>query len=97
MNEDLNSKLLKAHAEGDIDALIGLYAQAAQDAEAGADLDAACFYRTHAFVFALQAGDHRAEALQYALYLQGRETCPVGYDPRRPAAKPQRATISGDP
>ncbi|MEL6959563.1 MAG: hypothetical protein AAGL89_11495 [Pseudomonadota bacterium] len=51
---DLNAQLLAAHAEGDKLALVTLYTQAADQAR---DTDTACFFLTHAFVFALEV-DH---------------------------------------
>lgn len=96
MSENLHQRLLKAQAEDDFAELIDLYEQAAQAAELYADMEAACFYRTHAFVFALQVGDLRADDLQYALFLQGRETCPTGYAPIPAGTNTQKAAISGD-
>lgn len=63
----LDAALLAAHARGDRAALIGLYAEAAETA-AGT---AAAFYLTHAFVFALEAGDTRAPALKARLVALG--------------------------
>ncbi len=66
----LDDQLLAAHAAGDRPALIRLYEQAAN---AAADLDAACFYLTHAMVYALEAGDPHAETLRARLIAEGRE------------------------
>ena len=66
---DLHQRLLDAHARGDRDALISGYTAAA-DAEN--DIDAACFFLTHAYVFALEAGDDRAPTLRARLEEQGR-------------------------
>lgn len=63
--------LLAAHACGDTGALITLYTQAA---EAAADVDTACFFLTHAHVFALELGDARAADLRARLVAHGRET-----------------------
>lgn len=65
--------LLGAHTAGDAPALIGLYAEAAALAEAAGALDAACFYWTHAHVYALETGDPRAAALRAVLKRHGRE------------------------
>lgn len=70
MARDLDARLLRAHAEGRTDALIGLYAEAADCAPTP---DAAGFFRTHAYVLALEAGDRRAAALHAALRAEGRE------------------------
>jgi len=69
---DLNARLLAAHASGDASALIQLYTIAADEVEAR-DIDAACFYLTHAYVFALEAGDAACPALQARLAAHGRE------------------------
>ncbi|SMX44765.1 hypothetical protein [Maliponia aquimaris] len=66
----LDTLLLAAHAADDRAALVGLYAQAA---EAAGDLNAACFYLTHAYVFALEIGDPRAASLHARLKAEGRE------------------------
>ncbi|WP_299414550.1 hypothetical protein [uncultured Sulfitobacter sp.] len=68
---DLHAQMLAAHATGDVDALIGLYTQAADQAS---DVDQACFFLTHAHVFALEAGDPRAQTLRAQLVSHGRET-----------------------
>lgn len=51
---DLNAKLLAAHAADDLAALVTLYAKAAQIAP---DTQAKQFFLTHAYVFALEQ-DH---------------------------------------
>ena len=66
----LDDRLLAAHAADDRAALVGLYTQAADSAN---DLDAACFYLTHAYVFALERGDPRAGTLHARLKAEGRE------------------------
>jgi hypothetical protein len=66
----LDAALLAAHAAGDRAALIRLYAEAAESA---ADPDAAGFYLTHAYVFALEAGAPEAAALHARLKGEGRE------------------------
>ncbi|MEC3862096.1 hypothetical protein VK792_12450 [Mesobacterium sp. TK19101] len=70
--EGLDRALLKAHADQDMPALVQLYTRAADDAEAHQDIDAACFYLTHAFVFALEAGDPAAPGLNRRLAERGR-------------------------
>ncbi|MEP3346085.1 MAG: hypothetical protein ABJN34_01070 [Litoreibacter sp.] len=61
--------LLAAHAAGDLTALTELYAKAASQAETNV---ARGFYLTQAYIFALEAGDTRAEALAVSLKNQGR-------------------------
>jgi hypothetical protein len=63
----LDAALLGAHARGDRAALIGLYAEAAEAATG----TAAAFYLTHAYIFALEAGDARARALKARLVAMG--------------------------
>ncbi|MEL6586806.1 MAG: hypothetical protein AAFY65_17305 [Pseudomonadota bacterium] len=64
---DLDAALLRAHAEDDRAALITLYGQAAQCAVGTAK----AFYLTHAWVFALEAGDPRAPELETVLARMG--------------------------
>lgn len=63
----LDAALLAAHATGDRPALIGLYAEASE----GTSGTAAAFYLTHAYVFALEAGDPRAAVLKARLVAIG--------------------------
>lgn len=70
MTGDLDARLLDAHAAGAAVALISLYAEAADTA---ASADAAGFFRTHAYVLALEAGDARAATLHALLRAEGRE------------------------
>ena len=69
----LDAALLEAHAEGDAGRLALLYAQAADAEEAGGDIEAACFYLTHAYVFALEKGSAAAGALNRRLAKHGRD------------------------
>ena len=62
--------LLNAHAAGDTACLCELYHQAALASD---DIDAACFYATHAFVFALEC-DHPTRCDIHAFLVKhGRE------------------------
>ena len=65
----LDAALLRAHGAQNRDALIDLYAEAADDASE----DEAAFFLTHAMVFALEAGDPRAEDIRARLVAMGRE------------------------
>lgn len=67
----LHDQMLTAHAAGDGPALVALYSAAA--AQAG-DVNAACFFLTHAYIFALELGDARAQGLRAQLVAHGRET-----------------------
>ena len=66
----LDAQMIAAHKAADQTALIRLYTQAADQA---ADLTAACFFLTHAYVFALEAGAPEAPALHARLKAHGRE------------------------
>lgn len=70
--ENLDAAMLKAHAARDADALVRLYTQAGDVFEAAGEIDAACFYLTHAFVFALEAGAPEAPGLNLRLAARGR-------------------------
>lgn len=69
----LDAALLAAHASGDYAALVDLYTKAADEAETSGDIDAACFFLTHAYVFALEAGSPVAKVLHARLVAHGRE------------------------
>ncbi len=69
----LDAALLKAHAEEDGPTLARLYSEAADLSEAAGEHEAMCFYLTHAYVFALEAGSAEAEALHARLKAEGRE------------------------
>ncbi|MEM8538987.1 MAG: hypothetical protein AAGF56_14140, partial [Pseudomonadota bacterium] len=64
MKGGLDTRLLAAHARDDRAALVALYTEAADYAR---DVDAACFYLTHAYVFALDTGDKAAQTLHARL------------------------------
>ena len=66
----LQPRLLAAHAADDKAALVTLYGEAAEGAH---DIDAACFFLTHAYVYALDVGDDRARTLHTRLLEHGRE------------------------
>ena len=70
---DLDERLISAHERGDTDALVELYVQAGDAAEAAGDIDRACFYYVHAYVFALEAGHADAALIRARLRRHGRE------------------------
>lgn len=70
---DLDDQLLRAHENQDHDQLVLLYTQAADESEAQGDVEAACFYLTHAFVFALETGHAQLSKLNERLVAYGRE------------------------
>jgi hypothetical protein len=65
----LQDRLLAAHADDDRSRLVALYTEAA---DGTADIDAACFYLTHAYIFALELGDPVSDALYQRLHAHGR-------------------------
>lgn len=69
----LDAALLAAHAAGDRPSLVRLYTRAGDTAEAAGEIDAACFFLTHAYVFALAIGAVEAGALHARLLAHGRE------------------------
>ncbi len=69
----LHDALLEAHEAGDGPRLIELYQQAGDEAEARGDVGAACFFLTHAYVFALEEGSSHAAPLHRRLKAHGRE------------------------
>ena len=69
----LDAALIDAHHRDDRGALVRLYASAGDLAEAAGDVDACCFYLTHAYVFALQEGAPEADGLHARLLAYGRE------------------------
>ena len=69
---DLQAALLAAHAAGDRAELVRLYGEAADAAETEGDIDRAAFFLTHAWIFALEAGDAAAPELKHRLAAWGR-------------------------
>ena len=70
---ELERALLAAHSEEDGLLLAQLYEQAADLSEAAGDAEAACFYLTHALVFALQEGADSVGSLRARLHAYGCE------------------------
>jgi hypothetical protein len=68
----LDSALLAAHERNDLKDLVRLYTLAGNQSEMAKDIDAACFYLTHAFVFALESGAPEAQILNRRLADRGR-------------------------
>lgn len=71
MTASLDQALISAHLADDVDALIGLYQQAAKEADTD---DQKAFFLTHAYIFALERGDRRAASIQRELIAMGRDT-----------------------
>ncbi len=71
--EHLDRRLRDAHACGDKQALVGLYAEAAEMKEEAQGIDAECYYLTLAYVYALDTGAAEARDLHARLKARGRE------------------------
>ncbi len=69
----LDQELLAAHSTNDFKALVALYTRAGDTCEKTGNIDAACFYLTHAYVFALQEGMSEAQMLYQRLVAHDRE------------------------
>ena len=65
----LDAQLLAAHAAANKAVLVDLYTKAADEART---TDAACFYLTHAYVFALETNAPTKDALHERLRQHGR-------------------------
>lgn len=76
---DLEARLLAAHQDPDPSVLSVLYTEAADMREAEGNIPATCFFLTHAYVYALQAGLAGAHELQHRLWQYGAEDQPKGY------------------
>lgn len=68
---DLDARLLEAHASSDARALVSLYQEAAAATE---DSVRSAFYLTHAYIFALEIGHPDAPAMRQRLIDAGRES-----------------------
>ena len=69
---ELDARLLEAHSSGNLKAIALHYALAADQAEKDEEIDRACFFLTHAWIFALEAGDPIAEEHRSRLAAYGR-------------------------
>ncbi|MFT5159018.1 MAG: hypothetical protein ACI9ZD_000615 [Paracoccaceae bacterium] len=71
--ETLNEQLFAAHAENDKTKLVALYRLAGEMMISHNDINAASFYLTHAYIFALDVGDKAAPEIHKMLVGFGRE------------------------
>lgn len=72
--KSLQRDMLQAHDQNDLKALPPLYLAAAQLRENQGDIDAACFFYTHAYVYALDCGDRDvADEARSGLKAHGRD------------------------
>jgi hypothetical protein len=72
--QHLQRDMLQAHEQNDLTALPPLYLAAAELRENQGDIDAACFFYTHAYVYALDCGDREiADKARDRLRSHGRD------------------------
>ncbi len=69
----LDTALIRAHTDYDLNALVTLYQKAGLSCIDANDVDAGCFYLTHAYIFALEAGFSEAHEIHTVLVSYGRE------------------------
>lgn len=70
---ELHTALLRAHEQNDLKQLVILYRKAGMSRLDTNDVDAGCFYLTHAYIFALEAGLSLAKEIHGTLVAHGRE------------------------
>ena len=70
---ELEQALLLAHQNRDQEALVMLYQNGGQTFLRQGNIDAGCFYLTHAYIYALEAGHAAAAELRDILVSYGRE------------------------
>jgi hypothetical protein len=71
--DQINADLLVAHAVGDKPALVRLYRSAGDHMLSLGNIDAGCFYLTHAYIFALDCDDESVAKIHQILVAHGRE------------------------
>lgn len=71
---ELDAALIAAHGSRDADQIASLFALAGERASAKGEMDAACFFWTQGYIWALEAGNPIAAQLHRALKDQGRES-----------------------
>ncbi|MEM7423902.1 MAG: hypothetical protein AAF334_09905 [Pseudomonadota bacterium] len=64
---------MEAHELDDKITLVRLYTRAGDMADKAGNVDQACFFLTHAYVFALETGAPSADALHARLKAHGRD------------------------
>ena len=69
----LDHEILAAHADGDAARLPALYRQAGEAMLADGKVNTGCFYLTHAYIYALEAGFPMARDIHQILVSHGRE------------------------
>ena len=71
--ERLNTKILDAHKNGNINILVDIYFMLGNEELKKSAIKSGCFLLTQAFVDALEAGDCRAQEIRQILISYGRE------------------------
>ena len=71
--ERLNTKILDAHKNENIDILVDIYVMLGNEELKKSAIKSGCFLLTQAFVYALEAGDCRAQEIRQILISYGRE------------------------
>ena len=71
--EQLNTKILDAHKNGNINILVDIYFMLGNEELKKSAIKSGCFLLTQAFVYALEAGDCRAQEIRQILISYGRE------------------------
>ncbi len=71
--ERLNTKILDAHKNGNINILVDIYFMLGNEELKKSAIKSGCFLLTQAFVYALEAGDSRAQEIRQILISYGRE------------------------
>lgn len=71
--ERLNTKILDAHKNGNINILVDIYFMLGNEELKKSAIISGCFLLTQAFVYALEAGDSRAQEIRQILISYGRE------------------------
>ncbi|MDA9370400.1 hypothetical protein N9R39_06250, partial [Amylibacter sp.] len=69
----LNSKILNAHKNGNINILVDIYFMLGNEELKKSAIKSGCFLLTQAFVYALESGDCRAKEIREILISYGRE------------------------
>ena len=71
--ERLNTKILDSHKNGNINILVDIYFMLGNEELKKSAIKSGCFLLTQAFVYALEAGDCRAQEIRQILISYGRE------------------------
>ena len=73
LSKDINKRILKAHQQKDRKYLALIYERYGRSQLEKNNIDAGCFFLTHAYIFALEEGLNCATRIHKALKNYGRE------------------------